>query len=87
MDDKKLDMILTTLAEFRNDFVEFKKVNQEQLSRIEETVLRLEADQPKGITGMLNQVSKKLDVRDSDIQVLNKRLFKAESEIERLTQQ
>lgn len=45
-DYKKLDMILTALSEFRSDFVQFKKENQEQLSRIEEAVIRLEAGQP-----------------------------------------
>lgn len=85
--DKKLDMIFTALSEFRSDFVEFKKENKEQLSRIEEAVLRLEADQPKDIMAILNQINKKLDDRDSELQVLNKRLFKTESEIERLTRQ
>lgn len=87
MDDKKLDMILTALSEFRGDFVEFKKENQEQLTRIEEAILRLEADQPKDIRAMLNQIDKKLDDRDNEMQVLNKRLFKTESEVERLTRQ
>ncbi len=87
MSDKKIDMILTALSEFRSDFDEYKKENKEQLSRIEETVMRLEADQPKDITAMLNQINKKLDDRDNELQVLNKRLFKTESEIERLTRQ
>ena len=85
--DKKSDMILTALSEFRSDFVEFKRENKEQLSRIEETVLRLEADQPKDIMSLLNQINKKLDDRDSELEVLNKRLFKTESEVERLTRQ
>ncbi len=87
MSDQKLDMILTALSEFRSDFVAFKKENQEQLTRIEESILRLEADQPKDIMAILNQIHKKLDDRDSEMQVLNKRLFKAESEVERLTRQ
>lgn len=85
--DKKLDMILTSLSEFRNDFNEFKKENKEQLSRIEESVHRLEVSQPEDIMGILNQINKKLDERDNEIQVLNKRLFKTESEVERLTRQ
>ena len=36
---------------------------------------------------MLNQINKKLDDRDNEMQVLNKRLFKTESEVERLTRQ
>lgn len=86
-DDKKLDMVLTALSEFRSDFAQFKKENQGQLSRIEEAVFRLEENQPKDIMGILNQINKKLDERDSELQVLNKRLFKTESEIERLTRQ
>jgi hypothetical protein len=87
MNDKKVDMILIALSEFRSDFVEFKKENQEQLTRIEEAVLRLEADQPKDVMAVLSQINKKIDDRDSELQVLNKRLFKTESEIERLTRQ
>jgi archaellum component FlaC len=85
--EKRIDMILTALSEFRSDFIEFKKENQEQLTRIEEAVLRLEADQPKDIMAVLSQINNKLDDRDSELQVLNKRLFKTESEIERLTRQ
>lgn len=87
MSDQKLDMIFTALSEFRSDFNQFKKENKEQLSRIEETVHRLEVNQPEDIMAMLNQINKKLDERDDEIQVLNKRLFKTESEVERLTRQ
>lgn len=101
MSDNKLDMILTALSEFRSDFDKFKNESQEQseenkkqfkeikeqLSRIEETTLRLEAEQPKDIKAMLNQINNKLDERDNEIQVLNKRLFKNESEVERLARQ
>jgi hypothetical protein len=34
---------------------------------------------------MLQQINGKLDERDNEIQALNKRVFKTESEIERLT--
>ncbi|MFT9494589.1 MULTISPECIES: hypothetical protein [Bacillota] len=101
MTDKKLDMILTALSEFRSGFYKFKNESQEQseenkkrfkeikgqLERIEETTLRLEAEQPKDITTILNQISKKLDERDNDLQALNKRVFRTESEIERLARQ
>jgi hypothetical protein len=87
MSDKKLDMILTALTEFRSDFDQYKKENQEQLSRIEGAVTRLEENQPQDIMAMLNQINKKLDNYEGKTQVLNNRLFKAESEIERLTRQ
>ncbi|MGG1685136.1 hypothetical protein [Pseudalkalibacillus sp. NRS-1564] len=87
MSDEKLNMIITALSEFRNDFDQFKKENNEQLSRIEKTVVRLEADEPKDVMAMLTQINQKLDHRDDELQVLNKRLFKTESEVERLTRQ
>jgi uncharacterized protein Yka (UPF0111/DUF47 family) len=87
MSDQKIDMILTALKEFKEEFDEFKKENKEQLNRIEEAVIRLEENQPQDITAMLNQINKKLDDRDNELQVLNKRLFKNESEVERLTRQ
>ncbi|HDJ1468227.1 TPA: hypothetical protein PPO51_004040 [Clostridioides difficile] len=87
MSDQKIDMILTALNEFKGEFVEFKKENKEQLNRIEEAVIRLEENQPQDITAMLSQINRKLDDRDNELQVLNKRLFKTESEVERLTRQ
>lgn len=87
MSDKKLDMILTALSEFRSDFDEFKKENKEQLARIESAVIRLEENQPQDIIAILDQINKKLDERDDELQVLNKRLFKTESKVERLTRQ
>lgn len=66
MSDKKLDMILTALTEFRSDFDEYKKENREQLSRIEGAVIRLEENQPQDIMAILNQINKKLDDRDNE---------------------
>lgn len=94
MSEQKIDMLLNALSEFRSDFDTFKNENKEQftevreqLERIEKTTLRLEAEQPKDISAMLNQINKKLDQRDNELQVLNKRLFRAESEVEKMAQQ
>lgn len=62
-------------------------VMNKQLERIEESMNRIEHSQPSDILAMLKQINGKLDERDNEIQVLNKRLFKTESEIERLTKQ
>lgn len=151
----KLDMLLTALTEFRNDFNEYKKENKEQfeeykkensvqfselkvnftdlseqfagfkgefedfqkenkeqfadlreqfnqhklenkvqfdqfkaqLTRVEDTLVRLEENQSQDIVAVLKQIDKKLDDRDNELQVLNKRLFKTESDVERLTRQ
>lgn len=64
----------------------FDGVDQ-RLDRIEAAVNRIEQNEPADITAMLKQIDKKLDERDNEIQALNKRVFKTESEIERLTRQ
>lgn len=64
----------------------FDKVDG-RLERIENAVNRIEQNEPADVIGMLDQMNKKLDERDYDLQALNKRVFKTESEIERLTQQ
>ncbi len=69
------------------------KNNQKQsdmdakMDRIEAAVNRIELNEPADIMAMLKQIDGKLDERDNEIQALNKRLFKTESEIERLTRQ
>ncbi|WCK57439.1 hypothetical protein PP175_25570 (plasmid) [Aneurinibacillus sp. Ricciae_BoGa-3] len=85
--DKKLDIILNTIVEFKEEFNTFKKETNDKLERLENTMLRMESDQPKDIKAMLQQINEKLDERDFDIQALNKRVFKVESQIERLSQQ
>ncbi|WP_047153756.1 hypothetical protein [Aneurinibacillus tyrosinisolvens] len=85
--DKKLDLILSTIVELKEEFTTYKSETNEKLERIESTLLRLEAEQPKDIGAMLKQINNKLDERDFGMQALNKRVFKVESDIERLTQQ
>jgi len=64
----------------------FDKVDQ-RLESIEASVQRIEMNEPADIMAMLKQINGKLDDRDNDMQALNKRVFKVESEIERLTRQ
>lgn len=59
----------------------------EKLDRIEASVNRLEQNEPANIMSMLKQINRKLDDRDYELQALNKRVFKTETEIERLTRQ
>ena len=61
--------------------------NNARLERIENAVNRIENNEPDDVMSILVQLNKKLDERDYDLQALNKRVFKTESEIERLTQQ
>lgn len=61
--------------------------NNARLERIENAVNRIEHNEPDDVMSILEQINKKLNERDYDLQALNKRVFKTESEIERLTQQ
>lgn len=58
-----------------------------KLDRIEAAANRLEHNEPENIVAILKQINSKLDDRDYELQALNKRLFKNETEIERLTRQ
>ncbi|MFV8828501.1 hypothetical protein [Alkalihalobacterium sp. APHAB7] len=58
-----------------------------RLDRIDTTLGRIEKDQAEDVIALLKQMNHKMDVRDSEIQALNKRVFKVESEIERLSHQ
>jgi predicted nucleic acid-binding Zn-ribbon protein len=60
---------------------------QGDVSSIKNSVDRMEQNEPADVLAMLKQINGKLDGRDDEIQVLNKRLFKTESEVERLTRQ
>lgn len=85
--DHKIDLILSTLINFREEFIEYSSRTDDKLKRMESALTRLENDQPKDVTAILEQINTKMEVRDSELQALNKRVFKVESEIERLTSQ
>lgn len=83
----KLDLILTTLMDFKKEMSDFKQQTLTRLESIEQSIQRVESSQPDDIKAMLQTISDKLDERDSEIQVLNRRVFKVESALERLSGQ
>lgn len=58
-----------------------------KLDRIEAAVNRIEHNEPENIVAILKQINDKLDNKEFELQALNKRVFKNETEIERLTRQ
>jgi hypothetical protein len=83
----KLDLILTTLMDFKKEMADFKEQALSRLDSIEQSIHRIESSQPDDIKAILQTISDKLDERDSEIQVLNRRVFKVESALERLSGQ
>jgi archaellum component FlaC len=63
--DKKLEMIINILGNFKEDFNVFKSETNEKLEelerldRIEQSLYRIENEQPKDITGILKQINSK----------------------------
>lgn len=57
---------------------------KEDVKEIKEAVHRIELDQPKDIVAMLDRMNKNFDDKS---EALNKRVFKVETEIERLKRQ
>lgn len=83
MNDKKIDMLITAFNEFRSDFNDFRR-------DITDVVGRIDVSQQEDLKVILNEfskVNKKLDDKDYEMQALNKRVFKLESEIEKITKQ
>jgi chromosome segregation ATPase len=74
--NSRFDTIETNMSHMQGD-----------VSSIKNSVDRMEKNEPADVLAMLKQINGKLDGRDDEIQVLNKRLFKTESEVERLTRQ
>ncbi|MCM2534409.1 hypothetical protein NDK43_21200 [Neobacillus pocheonensis] len=53
---------------------------------IKEVVNRIERHQEDTIMGMLSHIKKQVEMKESQIQVLNKRLFEVESKTEHIQQ-
>ncbi|WP_339061089.1 hypothetical protein [Tepidibacillus marianensis] len=85
--EKLLKQILSEVQNIKNDIISLKD-NQNRLEHkvdgIYQAVVRIEEGQPKDIFAILENINRKLDNKDSEINVLNKRIFKVEAEIERL---
>lgn len=58
-----------------------------KIDRIDSAVKRIEHEETGNVMVMLKQIDGKLTVRDSEVQALNKRVFKTEAEIERFAKQ
>lgn len=88
--DKRLERQEDMMQQLINMVGQNNKKQEEmdsKIDRIELAIHHIEQNEPADIMAVLNQIDKKLDERDNEIQALNKRLFKTESEIERLTRQ
>lgn len=58
----------------------------EDVKAIKGTVNRIEQQQEETIIGVLTHIKKQVDKKESQIQVLNKRLFDVEAKIEPVPQ-
>jgi uncharacterized coiled-coil protein SlyX len=89
MDERmeKLDTRMDRQEQMMQQILQIVAQMDGKIDRVEESVNRIEHGQPTDTLAMLKQISGKLDERDDEIQVLNKRVFKTEAEIERLTRQ
>jgi vacuolar-type H+-ATPase subunit D/Vma8 len=85
--DSKIDNLDTKVdsLETKVDSLETKVVNLEHGQKeIKESVHRIELSQPQDIVALLERMNKNLE---NKTEVLNKRVFNVETEIERLNRQ
>ncbi|ERI08430.1 hypothetical protein [Aneurinibacillus aneurinilyticus] len=78
--DEKLSPVVENQQKMQQDITEIKKA----VGRIEETVNRLEEDQPKDISVMLQLVSRKLDIHNIDLEYLKGKAGKHDADINRI---
>ncbi|MFE4200629.1 hypothetical protein [Aneurinibacillus aneurinilyticus] len=78
--DEKLSPVVENQQKMQQDITEIKKA----VGRIEETVNRLEEDQPKDISVMLQLVSRKLDIHNMDLEYLKGKAGKHDADINRI---
>jgi|SRR5690625_3128805 len=71
--DHRFDTFETTVCHMQKD-----------INEIKESVHRIEENEPRDILEMLDIIYNKIDEKDSDILVLNKRLFRVESVLEKI---
>ncbi len=60
---------------------------EEGQQEIKEGLVRVEESQPKDILAMLERIDRSLENKGFELYALNKRVFKVEAEIERLSRQ
>lgn len=78
--DEKLAPVIEGQQKIQQDITEMKAT----VNRIEETVNRLEADQPKDISAMLNVINRKLDIHNIDLEYLKGKSGKHDADIHRV---
>lgn len=78
--DEKLSPAVENQQKMQQDITEIKKV----IGRIEETVNRLEEDQPKDISVMLQLVNRKLDIHNMDMEYLKGKAGKHDADINQI---
>jgi septation ring formation regulator EzrA len=87
--EKRLDKIQGDLSNVKNDLsnviVDLAHV-KEDVTNIKEAVNRIENHQEETIMGILSHIKKQVDTKESQIQVLNKRLFTVETKTEQTQQ-
>jgi uncharacterized protein (DUF885 family) len=80
------DILKEILSEMKNIKLGMNEVNK-RLEGIEQKIDRIEENTPADIMALLRNIDEKMEDRDSAVQALNKRVFKTESIIERITKQ
>lgn len=77
----------TETQEMKTEIISLKEGQirlEQKVDGIYKSVVRIEEGQPKDIFAILENIDRKLDTKELEINVLNKRIFKVETEIERL---
>lgn len=94
MNDEILKELLSEVKSIRSETksirsemnLRFDEVNK-RFDSLEEKIDRIEENTHADIMALLRNIDEKMEDRDSAVQALNKRVFKTESIIERITKQ
>lgn len=78
------DVISTVKIDIKNELEIVKTELKNEILEVKEAVHRIELSQPQDIVPMLERMNKNLEIKT---EVLNKRIFNVETEIEQLKQQ
>lgn len=90
MSDKILQQILEQMTAMQKEIKGVKEEMNLRFDRLDKSIDKAHMENissDEHILSTLKEMNTKLDDRDHDVQALNKRVFKVESEIERLTRQ
>lgn len=90
MSEKILQQILEQMTAMQKEIKGVKEEMKSRFDRLEKSIDKAHMDNFASddlILQTLKETNAKLDDREHDIRALNKRVFKVESEIERLTRQ